>query len=136
MVDKIQAAMNGVSQVMEWAIVRHDGTTLDGELSLSRGVMHGTACLQVSIRDISERKKAKDALQESEARYKTLFETANDAIVILNGEIFSDCNPQTEALLGCGKDKIVGRTPLDFAPQKQHDGRLSSEVLARSCRLQ
>jgi PAS domain S-box-containing protein len=84
------------------------------------------------FRDITERKQAEAELQESEARYRTLFETANDAILIADGERYSDCNLQAETLLGCGKDKIVGRTPLDFAPQRQHDGRLSAEVIVET----
>ncbi len=123
-------AKSELRQAFEWTLLRPDGSTFDAEVTLNRsdsllepGYSHAT------IRDISERKKAEAALRESEARYKSLFETANDAIVIVNGGTISDCNLQTEALLGCGRNDIVGHSPLDFAPQRQADGRLSAEKL-------
>jgi len=72
----------------------------------------------------------KDALKQSEAKFKTLFEAANDAILIVHGERFSDCNLRAETLFRCGKEDIVGHSPLDFSPSAQPDGRLSSEKAA------
>ncbi len=72
----------------------------------------------------------KDALKQSEAKFKTLFEAANDAILIVKGERFSDCNLRAETLFRCGKEDIIGHSPLDFSPSAQPDGRLSSEKAA------
>jgi len=124
-----EALTSGLSQVFEWAFVLHDGTTFEAEVTLHRDSSLPVDYSYATIRDISERKRAEAALKESEASYKTLFETANDAIFILNGETISDCNPQAEKLLGCAKNDIVGRTPLDFSPQTQPDGRLSAEKM-------
>ena len=77
--------------------------------------------------DITDRKLAEAALEESEASFKSLFNTSNDAILVLNEGIFLACNPQAEILFGCGKQDLVGNSPAAFSPQEQPDGRLSSE---------
>jgi diguanylate cyclase (GGDEF)-like protein/PAS domain S-box-containing protein len=70
------------------------------------------------------------ALQQSENKFKALFETANDAILIMNGENFSDCNLQAATLFRCRKEDIIGHHHLNFSPSAQPDGRLSSEKAA------
>ncbi len=77
--------------------------------------------------EITARKKAELALIESEAKYRALFETANDAIFLMDRDIFIDCNPKTEEIFGCSRDKIIGQPPYRFSPEKQPDGRDSRE---------
>jgi diguanylate cyclase (GGDEF)-like protein/PAS domain S-box-containing protein len=86
--------------------------------------------LWTMFEDITGRKKTEAALQQSETKFKTLFETAHDGIMIINGGIFSDCNVRAEALFQCGKDDIVGHSPVELSPPRQPDGRLSSEKAA------
>jgi PAS domain S-box-containing protein len=109
---------------------RKDGSEFPVEIMLSPlRTEKGKLVLSV-IRDITERKQAEAALKQSESKFKILFETANDAILILNGEKFSDCNLRAETFFKCGREGIIGHSPLDFSPSKQPDGRLSSEKAA------
>ena len=127
---ELQSGLEGeLPRAFEWTFLRPDGSTFEAEVTLNWGNSPEAVHLHATIRDISERKKAEAALRESEARYKTLFETANDAIVIVKEGAIRDCNLQTEALLGCRRSNILGHSPLDFAPQRQADGRLSAEKL-------
>jgi len=80
-----------------------------------------------SIRDITEQKEVEEALRGSEEKFKTLFENAGDAILIMDHEVFLDCNKKTETIFGFTKDRIIGNSPTIFSPERQPDGRLSSE---------
>lgn len=107
-----------------------DGHEIPVEISLSSLETEDGVLVSSSIRDITVRKTAEAAVLLSEARFKTLFETANDAIMILNGGVFSDCNLRTETLFRCGRNDIIGHSPIELSPLEQPDGRLSSEKAA------
>ena len=66
-------------------------------------------------------------LAERETRYRTLFDSSADAIFIMKGEHFIECNPATLKIFGCSRKQIIGRTPFDFSPAQQTDGRDSRE---------
>ncbi|HDR72833.1 MAG TPA: PAS domain S-box protein [Methanoculleus sp.] len=74
------------------------------------------------------RKHTENDLHESEAKYRTLFESSNDALFLLSDSII-DCNEQVSRLLGCPKEEIVGRTLAEFSPAKQPDGRNSADAM-------
>jgi PAS domain S-box-containing protein len=71
----------------------------------------GTDMILLAIDDVTERKKMEEALQVSETRYRRLFETAQDGILILDadtGEIF-DVNPFLIEMLGYSHETFLGK---------------------------
>ncbi|MCE0498319.1 MAG: PAS domain S-box protein [Methylacidiphilales bacterium] len=80
-----------------------------------------------TTQDITERKRAEVALQESEVKFRTLFDVANDSIFILHNGIFVDCNTRGLELFGVTREQILGQSPTLFSPLIQPDGRNSEE---------
>jgi PAS domain S-box-containing protein len=81
------------------------------------------------LQDISERKNAEMALTAREKMYRTLFESAQDAILVLDGQRIVDCNVSTQALFGCGRASLLGRTPADLSPPRQASGEDSASAM-------
>ncbi len=79
------------------------------------------------VEDTTHRKQAETALQQSEARYRMLFESAHDAIFMMQGDRFISCNPATLVMYGCREEDIIGATPARFSPPVQPDGSDSTE---------
>lgn len=82
-----------------------------------------------TLQDITELRLVEKRLQDSEARYRLLFESANDAIFLLKDGIVSDCNHKSLALFTCTREEMIGKSPLDFSPKHQADGALSDQAV-------
>ncbi|MDJ0887811.1 MAG: sigma 54-interacting transcriptional regulator [Desulfobacterales bacterium] len=77
--------------------------------------------------EIKERKRTEEILAQSEERLRTLFARANDGILTLEGNRFTDCNQRALDILKRPQNEIVGHNPSDFSPDRQPDGRRSGE---------
>ncbi len=84
-----------------------------------------------SFRDITDKVNTDKQLSENILKYKTLFDSANDAIFLIEGDSIIDCNPRAEELFECPRENILGKNLLDFSPERQPDGRVSKKILSK-----
>jgi PAS domain S-box-containing protein len=115
------------------------GQTTLAKRAFETVLMIGSICLflggnYLSVSAISKARKQLELnvhdLRERENRYRTLFEGANDAIFIMEGDQFVDCNSRTLTMYGCNRDQIIGKTPSCFSASTQPDG-MNSTTKAR-----
>ena len=97
-----------------------DGALLDVEISASSIIHKGKKTLCVVSRDITKRKIAEEALQESEKKYRQLAETAKDAIMMLDlkGNV-KYINKEGLKLSGYSEDEALQMNVNDVLPADQ-----------------
>jgi len=70
-------------------------------------------------RDINERKKVEERLQESEEKYRNIVETANEGILIIDAEKrITYSNEKMAEMLGYSQREIIGKFAWDFADEE------------------
>lgn len=120
MLDTLAELRAGVSRS---GLRRHrtrDGRILDVHV-ISHEIMFGTRQARfVMINDITESRRANEALRRSEEKYRDLFENANDAIFIVDSQLrYIDANKKAEELLGYSREKLLTMGILDLIPPEQ-----------------
>ena len=84
--------------------------------------------------EFKSRAQAESSLRESEEKYRTLIETSNDAVFIIDAQtgIILDANKKTEDLLGLPRDKIIGMHQKGIHPEDEADK--CAKILEESAR--
>ena len=99
----------------DWQVIRKDGTKryIEVSVSLQKHSLGKPIGFQGIARDITERKRAEDALQGSEKYFKEITENSSDIIVITdkNGDI-KYCSRSTERFTGYKPEELIGRNVI------------------------
>ena len=88
----------------------------------AEGKVIGIASL---VDDITERVNSKKLLENSERKYRDIFEKAIDAILILKNGFFVDCNEAAIKMFGLDRKTLFSIHPSQLSPEKQPDGASS-----------
>ena len=89
----------------------NDGRLVVFKLSSRMLTLNGESCILNLRRDVTEERRIEVALKTSEMRYRRLFETAKDGILILDAQtgMVVDVNPFLIKLLGFSHDQFLGK---------------------------
>lgn len=131
--ESLAQALGGESALFTWKYRTLDGIEFDAEVSFTRIELDGEMAVQAIIRDITERKRAEDALRQSEQKYRILSESSPDAIFIVDGtHRILYANMLASTLLGEGLREVIGATKDKPAqnPNQQERPDLIKNVLA------
>ncbi|MBL4743463.1 MAG: EAL domain-containing protein, partial [Cycloclasticus sp.] len=121
-----ELAQAGVNQQFEWRFNHANGAPLDLDVSITTIVFGGQPMVHSTWRDITQNNKQKQALRDTQTRYKALFEDSVDPVYIFQGDTIYDCNDAGYKLLGfTNKEEVLKRSPNDLSPLMQPDGQSS-----------
>jgi diguanylate cyclase (GGDEF)-like protein/PAS domain S-box-containing protein len=126
-----------LSQQYETRLSGREGELRAVELGTRVIEFEGSPALSVVIRDISERKRAEDALRASEEHYSALVASLTDAVFRLSGGTIVWCNNNVTDIYGYGRDELIGEHvhllyPLD-AEAGEIDRAVYEAVRERGC---
>ena len=107
----------------EWVHLRSDGSELYVEVMLTPVVLKGKQSLYTIWRDIGDRKKAEQALRESEEHFRAVAQSANEAIITSDssGSILS-WNSGAEKIFGFTEAEIIGQQMTLIMPERYAEG--------------
>lgn len=97
-----------------------DGQKKDVEFVSNSYVVGDRKVIQCNIRDITERKRAADAILESEAKFRSLVEQNVAGIFIIREDgTIGYVNPFFADLLGYAASELIGKPLLDIIPEDE-----------------
>lgn len=131
------AAKTALHERGEWrgenVHVRHDGRELNVEsgITVLREFGGQSTGMLAVIRDVTERKQHEDKVLVSEIRYRRLFETAHDGVLILDPGTrkIIDANPFMTRMLGYPHNQLVGKELFEIGLLK--DEAASQEMVRK-----
>ena len=132
--------VNLTSGQRDICVKNREGRDIPVEISLSPIQTPTGILIAAALRDITDRKKAESALEKSEIKFRTLFASTCEAVMLLNEHGFLDCNSATLTLFGCGdQTEFCAKHPSDFSPVQQPSGKdsfvLSKEIINKAFEL-
>ncbi len=118
-----------------WRHIKKDGTPIDVEITAANITWEGRRAQIVVANDITERKRADEALSEERRLLRALIDNMPDYIYVKDAAgRFVVANRGVAALMGFkNPDELLGKTDFDFFPKELASGYFSDEqALVRS----
>jgi two-component system, cell cycle sensor histidine kinase and response regulator CckA len=118
-------------QTYEWRARRRDGTCFWAEISVRSSLIAGRRRLVFAVRDISDRKRAQEAVRRSEERFNTVFRTSPVSMIIsrASDSICIDANDAFYAQTGLSSEEVVGKSVRDAPGSLWLDSAQKRQIL-------
>jgi PAS domain S-box-containing protein len=110
----------GASAAYEVELIHRDGSRVPVEVMGKPLTWKGKEVRVAALRDITERKRAEQALRESEEKYRTIVETASEGIIMVDSESSTTyVNDSFAKMLGFLPAELIGKNITDYF-DKEH----------------
>jgi len=107
----------GANNFEERRLRAFDGTEMTAEVASVSFLERGRLLVQTMFRDVSEQKKAREALAEREQRFRDVAEASGEYVWEADaGWRFTYLSERVEAVLGYERAELLGRRPQEFMP--------------------
>ena len=105
-----------ISRTLQLEMIRKDGTTVWGEVRFSflRNENQQAVGILGVTRDITERKRADEALRDSEEQYRLVVENAKESIIIVQDVKVVFVNSAAIGMIGYSKEILTSKSFTDF----------------------
>ncbi|HTC21862.1 MAG TPA: PAS domain S-box protein, partial [bacterium] len=111
----------GVDPLLESQWIKKDGSRLAVEASSISILYEGKPAVMAVLRDTAPRKKAEEALRQSEENFKSIIQQMPDGVLIVDRDRVLFTNQTLAGLLGYAlPEELVGRPCLDFIHSDFH----------------
>ncbi|MFW5639526.1 MAG: PAS domain S-box protein [Methanoculleus sp.] len=129
--DRIVEALNGSEVVEELRFLRHVEELFFQAKFLPTAFNDGSPGVTIILEDITERRRAEEALRESEALYRSLVENINDLVLNVDETCaFTYVSPKSREILDYTPEEMLRKAPWDFmAPEKAERVKLRLTAL-------
>jgi diguanylate cyclase (GGDEF)-like protein/PAS domain S-box-containing protein len=117
---------------LEFQARHKDGHLFPAELIASRVRIDRRDVYVICLRDTSERVQAEQALRDSEARYRTLVESAPELIVLIDRDTghYVDANENALRFFGISREQLPSLSPADLSAPEQAQGERAAQLFA------
>ena len=125
--------VDGEPNALEIELIAAGGKKIPVETRAQNIVFKGKTATMVVVRDVTERKNAEAELKLSEERYKTLFESAANGILIADIETQQQkyANPAICKMLGYTRDELINMNITEIHPKNMSD-QVKAEFTAQA----
>lgn len=97
------------------------GAIIDVEIVCNHTDFHGLDSILVTAQNVTERKRAEQMLQDSEKKYRVLFEDSADAALLMDENAMLDCNSAALEMFGYPAMSVMPH-PIAMSPWNQPGG--------------
>ena len=118
----IQTLKSREERMGEYSALKKDGSTFTVEAHGRIIERDGKPVRVTVMRDITLRKRAEEALRESQKKYQALIETTSDFVWETDSHgRYTYCSPQMERLWGLKPLEMIGKTLFDIMPAEDKE---------------